>query len=264
MQINKTRKIEIILAGITAMQLLIFSWEVFKPLDRAEIIPGVANELIISHWWGNLSVNQYMEFKNIGNKQGSVNKIRGIIVSKDRDNFVLKISAQSKVITTPVYSENPFISITLNGSEFISGTYSLFRRSSKAHRDSVAKFVNRRYDEITNMENNDPYSIKPKWATDSTRKEIKNFILRNLGSFKEGEYYYYLVIQDDKDAILFQQCFSFVIYQSDINTFNHSIEGYSQESTFGINRPINNFVYMPLTIVTDQNIIASLKKKISD
>ena len=138
-----------VIAILAFVNLVIFGYSILRPFDKEKIIAGSANELFIGQNWGNLNFYQYFQLQNAGQKQGVITSFEGLIVAKDNSNFKRYISAkyyQDKLNN----SYYPIVNIVLNPNDNMDNYFQLFKEVSKEDKDSIAYFVNKKSNEISN------------------------------------------------------------------------------------------------------------------
>ena len=255
----KYKKINIVLTALkdkttwiafgTIIYAFVFAYSTLKPL-RENIIAEGAKELRIVQKWGRLDFYHYFQLKNVGEKQGAITSIEGLIDSKDNPNFKRKISAKYYGRDS-IY--HPMLNITLSPDDTWEYDFHLYQEPSKESKDSVLFFSNKRSEDIEEISKKGlslerllgHQEIKPE-----TFASIKGFILNEYKDFREGEYQYIIALKKNNDEKPFYvECYSFVIYVSDLQILENGINNYG---VWGNPSLRNEQTIVSLTPISDQ------------
>lgn len=252
-----------IMALSALVTMVIFGYSV-KLFGKPEIVVEGDNELSIDHNWGSIELYQYFNFKNIGNKQGSISKIQGLLRRKDDKSIVYKFST-SYIQESPDYS--PVIDVTFNSLDILSGDVVLTNNESLESRKKISSYTNYIYNYLDTILNGRPNPVIGVREKDFF--EIRNFIASRIKILKEGEYEYIIRISSSyQKEPIFEQSYNFVIFETDIDQLIQEIENYrkGQYIYFNDHTTINSRsgITTQLTKIDDPQIISSLKKALDN
>jgi hypothetical protein len=252
-----------VIAILTFVNLLIFSYSILRPFDKPRIEADCANELYLDHLWGNVDFFHYFHIRNSGEKQGIITFFKGLVISKDNSSFnkVVKATYYLDKSTNNYY---PLVNVTMNSNDIFNSYIQFLKEPSKEQKDSVSYYADLRYNEIEDlMKKGLFYDFRPKEVSKKTFNKIKDFIYRNgLIELKEGSYQYIVSIKTNyQKEPIFTKCFSFVIYPSDLNRIKENLKDYGKGGTNINFSQIREQLRIPLTeIPVNDNLLRQLEQ----
>ena len=252
-----------ILALIAVLNL----WFYTRPFEEDDLSVSFDDTLFINQEWGRLNFFQTINVKNIGQKIGYVNKIKAFVRSKDSDQrkFSTQIVAKS-YFNDVAHDQKPLLEIPLNINDSFNAELKFFNNLGRFEADSIGVLSNIFINE-TEQARKKPSSSNFYAMKDISKKNsniIKKFILSRLSNFRQGEYEYIIEIFKDQETKPFAvKCYSFTIYQANIDALKESIKTYTQFNVFTtmVNYQRPN-IELRLTELDEKSEIEALKAEI--
>jgi hypothetical protein len=252
----------LILAIIAALNFYFY----FHIGAKDNFVSDFDDNLYITQEWGILHFNQFINIKNIGKETGSVSKIKAYIRSKDsgQKNFEKQLLAKDFIDET-TQIKKPLLDIPLNSTEYFYTQLDFYNPIERFEDDSTTILNNKYINEIEIEQKKasiNRYVVKD--ISPAAAKEIKNFITKRMSEFRQGEYEYIVeLFKDGEDEPFNIKCYSFTIYQANIEALRETIKIYTEFYAYNnsgvIPRPA---IKVKLTHIDDIEEIKSLKKEV--
>lgn len=168
--------------------------------------------------WGNLGANLFVQFVNIGDASGTVERIDIFICSKDSD-YAHILTGQSyylqpeAVNPNAIVSQMPFSYVTVNSHSVWTGFVNCYATISKGKQKTIQDFIQQVEEDIDSkwIPNGPTVTIE-----DDLLNRIVAFSRKGLEDFTIGEYSLLAMawVQDDSNPIL-KKAYSFSVYETD-------------------------------------------------
>ncbi len=217
-----------IIALATVVNVIIFAYSIHNPFAKENIRIERQSELGVNQDWGKIVFNQYMDFKNIGDKECYISKIVCLVQNKEVRNLRFLYHANS--YSTDFIGIMPLLNFTLLPGQSFTGNLIFSRLSTNSEYEIESNFKNKIYEYLDSCYTNHEPSV---CLDVNSFLPMQKYIENKITEIREGEYNCIIqVYKNDEKIPFYTKCFYFVLYNADLKRLSNSLS--SLKKGFGI------------------------------